>query len=121
MSASNLNANFDYTYNHTQKSNSKDAKKALPLWKSNQREGINKCDRLYGQMLVVGEILMFIGEYISQLVREALSVAYLGINISMRVSVYPIVNAAVSDIVLQFYGERPVCLAALKLGVEHTE
>ena len=30
----NLNSNFDYTCNHTQKSNSKGAKKALPIWKS---------------------------------------------------------------------------------------
>lgn len=30
----NLNSNFDYTRNHTQKSNSKGAKKALPIGKS---------------------------------------------------------------------------------------
>ena len=47
--------------------------------------------------------------------------AYPCIDVGVRVSVYPIVNAAVGDIVLQFDGERPVCPAALKLGVEHTE
>ena len=72
-------------------------------------------------MLVVGEASMLIREHIAQLVGQALGVAYLGIDVGVRVSVYPIVNAAVDDIVLQFYGERPVCLAALKLGVEHTE
>ena len=69
----------------------------------------------------MGEVLMLVGEDIAQLVGQALGVAYPGIDVGVRVSVYPIVNAAVGDIVLQFYGERSVCLAALKLGVEHTE
>ena len=64
---------------------------------------------------------MLVGEDIAQLVGQALDIAYPDIDVGVRVSVYPIVNAAVGDIVLQFYGERPVCLAALKLGVEHTE
>ena len=72
-------------------------------------------------MLAEGEVMMLIGEHIAQLVRQTLSVAYPGIDIGVRVSVYPIVNSTVFDIVVQFYGERPVCLAALKLGVEHTE
>ena len=80
-----------------------------------------KCGWLYGQILAVGEVLMLVGEDIAQLVGQALGVAYPGIDVGVRVSVYPIVNAAVGDIVLQFYGERSVCLAALKLGVEHTE
>ena len=69
----------------------------------------------------MGEVLMLVGEDIAQLIGQALGVAYPDIDVCVRVSVYPIVNAAVGDIVLQFYGERPVCLAALKLGVEHTE
>ena len=64
---------------------------------------------------------MLVGEDIAQLVGQALGVAYPGIDVGVRVSVYPIVNAAVGDIVLQFYSECPVCLAALKLGMEHTE
>ena len=80
-----------------------------------------KCGWLYGQILAVGEVLMLVGEDIAQLVGQALGVAYPGINVGVRVSVYPILNAAVGDIVLQFDGERPVCPAALKLGVEHTE
>ena len=60
---------------------------------------------------------MLIVEDIAQLVGQALGVAYPGIDVGMRVSVYPIVNAAAGDIILQFYGERPVCLATLKLGV----
>ena len=67
------------------------------------------------------EVLMLIGEDIAQLVGQALGVAYHGIDVGVRMSVYPIVNAAVGDIVLQFDSESPVCLAALKLGVEHTE
>ena len=64
---------------------------------------------------------MLVGEDIAQLVGQALGIAYPDIDVGVRVSVYPIVNAAVGDIVLQFDGERPVCPAALKLGVEHTE
>lgn len=79
------------------------------------------CGGLYGQMLAVREVLMFIGKYISQLIRQALCVTYPCINIIMRVTVYPIVDAAVCDIVLQLYCECSVCLAALKLGVKHTE
>ena len=67
------------------------------------------------------EALMLVGENIAQLVGQALGVAYPGIDVGVRVSVYPIVYAAIGDIVLQLYGERPVCLAALKLWVEHTE
>ena len=69
----------------------------------------------------MGEVLMLIGEDIAQLVGQALGIAYPDIDVGVRVPVYPIVNAAVGDIVLQFYGERHVCLAALKLWVEHTE
>lgn len=82
---------------------------------------MRKCGWLYGQILAVGEVLMLVGEYIAQLVGQALGVAYPGIDVGVRVSVYPIVNAAVGDVVLQFYSESPVCLAALKLWVEHTE
>ena len=64
---------------------------------------------------------MLVGEDIAQLVGQALGIAYPDIDVGVRVSVYPIVNAAVGDIVLQFDGESPVCLAALELGVEHTE
>ena len=80
-----------------------------------------KCGWLYGQILAVGEVLMLVGEDIAQLIGQALGVAYPDIDVCVRVSVYPIVNAAVGDIVLQFYGERSVCLAALKLGVKHTK
>ena len=72
-------------------------------------------------MLAIGEVLMLVGEDITQLVGKALGVAYPEIDVGVGVSVYPIVNVAVEDIVLQFYGERSVCLAAMKLGVEHTE
>ena len=64
---------------------------------------------------------MLVGEDIAQLVGQALGIAYPDIDVGVRVSVYPIVNAAVGDIVLQFHSERSVCLAALKLRVEHTE
>ena len=80
-----------------------------------------KCGWLYGQILAVGEVLMLVGEDIAQLIGQALGVAYPDIDVCVRVSVYPIVNAAVGDIVLQFYGESPVCLVALKLGVKHTK
>ncbi len=68
MSASNLNANFDCTCNHTLKSNSKEHKKALPVWKSLKHGYVNIYDGLYGQMFAVGEITMLVGEDISQLI-----------------------------------------------------
>ena len=36
---------------------------------------MRKSGWLYGQMLVVGEVLMLVGEYIAQLVGQALGVA----------------------------------------------
>ena len=63
---------------------------------------MRKCGWLYGQVLAAGEVLMLVGEDIAQLVGKALGVAYPGIDVGVRVSVYPIVNAAVGDIVLQF-------------------
>ena len=72
-------------------------------------------------MLPMREALMLIREHIAQLVGQALGVAYPGIDACVRVSVYPLVHAAIGDLVLQFYSESPVCLAALKLGMEHTE
>ena len=67
------------------------------------------------------EVLVLVGEDIAQLVGQALCVAYPDIDVGVRVSVYPIANAAVGYIVLQFYCEGSVCFAALKLGMEHTE
>ena len=51
-------------------------------------------------MLVVGEVMMLVGEDITQLVGQALSIAYHGIDVGVRVSVYPIVNVAVDDLFL---------------------
>ena len=59
-----------------------------------------KCGWLYGQMLPMREALMLIREYITQLVGQALGVAYHGIDVGVRVSVYPIVNVAVGDLFL---------------------
>lgn len=71
---------------------------------------MKKCGWLYGQVLAMGEVLMFVRENIAQLVGQALGVAYPGIDVGVRMSVYPIVYAAIGDIVLQLYGERHVCL-----------
>ena len=43
---------------------------------------------------------MLVGEDIAQLVGQALGVAYPGIDVGVRVSVYPIVNVAVDDLFL---------------------
>lgn len=72
-------------------------------------------------MSVMGEIVVLIGENISQLVGQTLGITYFCIDVGVRVSVYPIVDATSGYIILQFYGECPVCLAALKLWMEHTE
>ena len=57
----------------------------------------------------MGEVLMFVRENIAQLVGQALGVAYPGIDVGVRMSVYPIVYAAIGDIVLQL----PCCLETL--------
>ena len=40
-----------------------------------------KCGWLYGQILVVGEVLMLVGEDIAQLVGQALGIAYPDIDV----------------------------------------
>ena len=51
-------------------------------------------------MLPMREALMLIREHIAQLVGQALGVAYHGIDVGVRVSVYPIVDVAVDDLFL---------------------
>ena len=51
-------------------------------------------------MLPMRKALMLIREHIAQLVGQALGVAYHGIDVGVRMSVYPIVNAAVGDLFL---------------------
>ena len=47
-------------------------------------------------MLPMREALMLIREHIAQLVGQALGVAYHGIDVGVRMSVYPIVNASLN-------------------------
>ena len=50
----------------------------------------------------MGEVLMFVRENIAQLVGQALGVAYPGIDVGVRMSVYPIVYAAIGDIAVSY-------------------
>ena len=64
---------------------------------------------------------MFSMKDISQLIGYTLGVAYLHIHIIVRMTIYPEVDAAILDIILQFYGEGSVGLAVGKLGTLHLE
>ena len=58
---------------------------------------------------------------ISQLIGHALGIAYLDIHVVVGVTVYPEIDAAALDIVLQFNRESSVSLAVSKLGTLHLE
>ena len=51
---------------------------------------------------------MFLVGYISQLIGKNLCVANLGIDVSMRMSVNPIVNAGVGNVVAQLHSESTI-------------
>lgn len=58
---------------------------------------------------------------IPQLIGYTLGIAYLYIRIVVRVSIYPVINAAILDIIFQFHGEGSIGLAVGKLGTLHLE
>ena len=97
----NLNSNFDYTRNHTQKIKLKGTKKSP----SDRKELVKRVDEKMWMAIWSGtchgeKSRMFVRENIAQLVGQALGVAYPGIDVGVRMSVYPIVYAAIGDIVL---------------------
>lgn len=58
---------------------------------------------------------------IPQLIGYTLGIAYLYILVVVRVSIYPVINAAILDIIFQFHGEGSIGLAVGKLGTLHLE
>ena len=58
---------------------------------------------------------------ISQLIGYTLGIAYLYIRVVVRVSIYPVINAAIFDIIFQFHGEGSIGLAVGELGTLHLE
>lgn len=58
---------------------------------------------------------------IPQLIGYTLGIAYLYIRVVVRVSIYPVINAAIFDIIFQFHGEGSIGLAVGKLGTSHLE
>ena len=72
-------------------------------------------------MLLAVKGIVLVMEHITQLIGNTLSVAYLDINIIVRMPVYPKVYAACHDVILQLYGERTIYLTANVLGAKHLE
>lgn len=64
---------------------------------------------------------MFSMKNIPQLVRYAFCVANLNIYIIVGVSIYPVIDATVLDVILQFHHECTVGMAADKLRTLHLE
>ena len=60
-------------------------------------------------------------KYIPQLIGHTFGIAYLDIYIVVRVAIYPMIDAADLDVVLQFNRESSVILAYGKLGALHLE
>ena len=58
---------------------------------------------------------------IPQLIGYTLGIAYLYIRVVVRVSIDPVINAAILDIIFQFHGEGSIGLAVGKLGTLHLE
>ena len=58
---------------------------------------------------------------IPQLIGYTLGIAYLYIRVVVRVSIYPVINAAILDIIFQFHGEGSIGLAVCELGTLHLE
>ena len=64
-------------------------------------------------MLLVGDI--------TQLVADTLRTANDRIDVRVRVTIDPILDAALCDVVFQFHGKSPVRLAAFKPRIQHPE
>ena len=60
-------------------------------------------------------------KYIPQLIGHTFGIAYLDIHVVVGVAIYPIIDAADLDVVLQFNRESSVILAYGKLGALYLE
>ena len=60
-------------------------------------------------------------KYIPQLIGHTFGIAYLDIYTVVGVAIYPVIDAAVLNVVFQFNRESSVSLAIGKLGALHLE
>ena len=60
-------------------------------------------------------------KYIPQLIGHTFGIAYLDIHVIVGVTIYPVIDVAVLDVVLQFNCKGSVSLAFGKLGALHLE
>ena len=60
-------------------------------------------------------------KYIPQLIGHTFGIAYLDIYTVVGVAIYPVIDAAVLNVVFQFNRESAVSLASGKLGALHRE
>ena len=60
-------------------------------------------------------------KYIPQLIGHTFGIAYLDIHVVVGVAIYPVIDAADLDVVLQFNRESSVILAYGKLGALYLE
>ena len=60
-------------------------------------------------------------KYIPQLIGHTFGIAYLDIHVVVGVAIYPVIDAAILDVVFQFNRESSVSLAFGKLGALHLE
>ena len=58
-------------------------------------------------------------KYIPQLIGHTFGIAYLDIHVVVGVAIYPVIDAAILDVVFQFNRESSVSLAIGKLGAFH--
>ena len=60
-------------------------------------------------------------KYIPHLIGHTFGIAYLDIHVVVGVAIYPVIDAAILDVVFQFNRESSVSLAFGKLGALHLE
>ena len=60
-------------------------------------------------------------KYIPQLIGHTFGIAYLDIHVIVGVTIYPVIDVTVLDVVFQFNRESSVSLAIGKLGTLHLE
>jgi len=60
-------------------------------------------------------------KYIPQLIGHTFGIAYLDIHVVVGVAIYPVIDAAILDIVFQFHREGSIGLAISELRTLHLE
>ena len=55
-------------------------------------------------------------KYIPQLIGHTFGIAYLDIHVVVGVAIYPVIDAAILDVVFQFNSETPLAWLSANLG-----